>query len=60
MVGRLAATLRPGGEFYLAEPAGHVSPETFAWECRLLREAGLRLEDQPVAPRQMIAVFRKS
>lgn len=59
MVGHLAATLRPGGLFYLAEPDGHVSRELFMRECELLREAGLEPLATPRKRRQQTTVYRK-
>ena len=47
VLGRIAASVRPGGKVLLSEPQGHVSKELFAHEIRLAREAGLEVVERP-------------
>jgi hypothetical protein len=60
VIGRLAASLKPGGHLWLSEPVGHVSAELFAWEVGLAEEAGLEVVATPRHWRQMVAVLKKN
>jgi ubiquinone/menaquinone biosynthesis C-methylase UbiE len=55
-----ASALKPGGAFLLAEPAGHVKPETFAEEMEFARRCGLQEEGRPAIRRSLAALFRKA
>jgi ubiquinone/menaquinone biosynthesis C-methylase UbiE len=55
----VAAVLKPGGLLLLAEPAGHVKPETFHLELELAQTAGLAEIGRPAIRRSLAALFRK-
>jgi len=54
-----AAALKPGGELLLAEPGGHVTPETFERELAAAGAAGFAVGERPVIRKCMAAVLRK-
>ncbi len=58
--GEAAATLKPGGLLFLAEPAGHIGQKGFQRELDAARAAGLELVSRPAAKRNLAAVLRKS
>ncbi len=55
-----AAALKPGATVFFAEPAGHVSPETFQAELAAAQNAGLVAIDRPSVRRSLAAVLRKN
>ena len=55
-----AAALKPGAVLFFAEPAGHVSPETFQAEFEAAQKAGLLEVDRPAVRRSLAAVLRKN
>jgi ubiquinone/menaquinone biosynthesis C-methylase UbiE len=55
-----AAALKPGATLFFAEPAGHVSPETFQTELEAAQKAGLMEVDRPPVRRSHAAVLRKN
>jgi len=55
-----AATLKPGGEMFLAEPAGHVKLEKFEKELEAARAAGLELVKRPEIRHSLAALLRKA
>jgi SAM-dependent methyltransferase len=57
-----ATALKPGGELLLAEPGGHVTPETFERELAAAGAAGaagFEVGERPVIRKCMAAVLRK-
>jgi ubiquinone/menaquinone biosynthesis C-methylase UbiE len=55
-----AAALKPGGLLLLAEPAGHVKPETFAHELAAAGLVGLTPVHRPQIKRSLAAVLTKN
>jgi len=55
-----AATLKPGGEMLLSEPAGHVKLEKFEKELEAARAAGLELVKRPEIRHSLAALLRKA
>jgi ubiquinone/menaquinone biosynthesis C-methylase UbiE len=55
-----AAALKPGSFLFLAEPAGHVTPEKFQCELDLASVAGLHQRDRPAVRRCRAAVLQKA
>jgi len=55
----LAACLKPGGRFLLAEPKLHVSRRRFAAFVESVEEAGLRLVDRPRVGLSLAALFTR-
>ena len=58
--GEAAATLKPGGTLFLAEPSGHVKPEAFQRELEAARLCGLREASRPKVRRSSAAVLKKA
>ncbi len=58
VLGKVCKSIKAGGLLFLAEPAGHVSRELFAWEGGLVCETGLVPVARPESWRQMNTVFR--
>ncbi len=54
-----ASALKSGGLTFLAEPAGHVTPETFRRELEAARAAGLIEVERPAVTRSVAALLRK-
>jgi SAM-dependent methyltransferase len=54
-----AGTLKPGGLLLLAEPKGHVKPETFERELAAAGAAGFEVEERPTIRGTQAAVLRK-
>jgi ubiquinone/menaquinone biosynthesis C-methylase UbiE len=55
-----AAALKPGATLFFAEPAGHVTLETFQSELDAAQNSGLFAKDRPPVRRSLAAVLRKS
>jgi len=55
-----AATLKPGGTLFLAEPSGHVKPEAFQKELQAAGLCGLREASRPEVRRSSAAVLTKA
>ena len=54
-----AATLKPGGLLLLAEPLGHVKPQTFELELDVAQAAGLLELSRPAIRKSHAALLRK-
>jgi len=53
------ATLKPGGQFLLVEPSGHVRPAKFESELEFARNAGLSEIERPAVRRNLAALLTK-
>jgi len=58
-VQQIAATLKPGGRFLIAEPSGHVSDDAFQETVAAAEACGLRCIARPTVKRSMTAVLEK-
>jgi len=55
----IAATLKPGAKVLFAEPKGHVSAEQFATSVSHIQAHGMKLAQQGIAHRGLVAVLEK-